>query len=138
MATHHAEFERADRYKEGGNRMDWEGEFVPQWQSGKALSRMFVIGAARRRLAKARRAGSQNFAMLECERQAYYAPCDCELREAFWHMPQAQQQKELERARRARWAVRTAAGKRIGDKPTINFGAWYLRRSQESGRWEFV
>jgi len=115
-----------------------ETEQWPQWQSGMALARMYVIGASRRHLKTTRRAGSEFYGKLEQERQAYYAPCACELTEGFWKMPLAQQQKDLQRARKLRWAARTAAGQWIGSKPRVNYGAWCLKRSAQEGRWVFA
>lgn len=81
---------------------------------------------AKYRQFKAKDAGSRYYAKLVGERNAYYAPCECELRPSFWEMRPEDQARELQRARKTRWAARRAAGHVLLKKPVVNFGAWNL------------
>ena len=126
MSVHHEVFEEMERCKVEGRVMDWRTEFVPEWESFKASSRIMITCRAKYRQFKAKDAGSRYYAKLVEERNAYYAPCECELRPSFWEMRPEDQARELQRARKTRWAARRAAGHVLLKKPVVNFGAWNL------------
>ena len=107
MSSFHSIFERCEAYKAEGNTMAWT-DLCDEHDSFEAISRIRITMTALYRVYKGRTqclAGGY-VGRLRAQLKGYYAPCACELTDAFWMMRPADAAKLLSRQRRERWAER--------------------------------